>query len=681
MVAIRITRSMTKLVATVAVLLLTRPLWAALPHLDVSFKSARAWVSGNDLIVTTGRIERRWRWTGRGFLTTCITNLRHHHQWNHATPDASADWAFPSLTGGGKLISLRAHEGNNQGFTSAHLTVQAVIVYPRNNIALRYVIWAFPGVSGLRTQVQVRRLHTTVLAADHPMDTRDNYVSPGVVDRVPVNLAGKIVTWIGYYADTQRRDKPGTPILRTQRNTSAAAHGKVMWASVADISDHHGNGLILVKESHKCVNTPHLGANTGWFQWNRHGLANTGTGWFLHDVHHSTYHECWASWVIVYHGNGLAMQHALKRFDRTRFPIHPRQDIYIMTNTWGDEVARGARLNNVLKEIKSQANLGIDALEIDGGWKRKRYNRRPSWRPVYPDGWKTIRARAAREGVRLGLWCSTACPYKDMAWNYDHGGFRYFKIDLGVFPRMRDVARVTARARRLILLSHHRVSINWDITEKSPRIGYYFGRQYGNIFLENRQTQQPQNVIYVPYLVLRDAWQVAKYVNLNEFQIPTSDVDLVSRTLSDAWRYTNSYCFMQTIMGSPIFFTPTHLFTPATRQKIRKLIAVYKAHRSAMYAGYVFPIGKLPDNATWSGFQNQNFRTDTGFITLFRQVNNHHEHHKVALDFVARRTLTITNLLTRTERTVHVPASGKVNFTIPTAPGFLYLQYKVASGK
>ncbi len=675
-------KALFRLVITLTTLVLCGRLWAALPQLNAAYKSAHAWTTGDNLTVSTGRIERQWHWTGRGFVTTSVSNLHGKFQWNDAKPDADADWSFPSLTGSGKLISIHAQSGNDHGFTSKHLTVAAVIDYPQNNIGLRYVIWVFPHASGLRTQVQVRRLRAIAAKAAHVDDVHDNYASPGVVDRVPINLAGRMVRWIGYYADTQHRNMRGTPILREQRYAAARARGKVTWASVVAVHNHRGDGLIMVKESDKCVNTPHLGPNTGWFQWNQHGLVNTGTGWFLNSVHDQAYHHCWASWVITYQGNRLAMQLALKRFDRICFPIHPRQDEYIMANTWGASyAARGASLRNVLAEIKSQANLGIDVQEIDAGWGRGHNPRRLSWWPRYSDGWKTISAAAAKAKVRLGLWFEAKCPYKNLAWNYDHGGFRYFKIDFCDFPRMRDAAKVTGHIRRLILHSHHRLRVNWDVTERLPRIGYYYGRQYGNVYLENRQTQQPRNVIYVPYLVLRDTWQLAKYDNINEFQITTTDTRLVNRKLSDAWQYSNSYCFMQTIMGSPMIFTQTHLFSQATRQRLRRLIAIYKANRSAMFAGYVFPIGNLPNNATWSGFQNQDFRTHRGFITLFRQIGNHHVNQNIALDFVAGKTLTITNLLTHGIRIVHVPASGMVNFSIPNAPGFLYLSYRINSSQ
>ena len=54
-------------------------------------------------------------------------------------------------------------------------------------------------------------------------DVKENHVSPGAVDRMPLNLAGKTVRWVGYYAVTEHRDTPGTALLREQRDTSAAA--------------------------------------------------------------------------------------------------------------------------------------------------------------------------------------------------------------------------------------------------------------------------------------------------------------------------------------------------------------------------------------------------------------------------------------------------------------------------
>ncbi len=48
---------------------------AALPALHTTWRSVEVRTQGDRLIVSTGLVERNWRWTGKGFVTT---GLRDH---------------------------------------------------------------------------------------------------------------------------------------------------------------------------------------------------------------------------------------------------------------------------------------------------------------------------------------------------------------------------------------------------------------------------------------------------------------------------------------------------------------------------------------------------------------------------------------------------------------------------
>lgn len=102
------------------------------------------------------------------------------------------------------------------------------------------------------------------------------------------------------------------------------------------------------------------------------------------------------------------------RFVVCVYPVGPR-DIYIQANTWGRSQGRlehreAASEKNVLTEIDSCADLGIDVLQIDDGWQGDGYD---SWKPApqrYPAGWERVRARAEERGVKLGLWMAAMPP-------------------------------------------------------------------------------------------------------------------------------------------------------------------------------------------------------------------------------------------------------------------------------
>lgn len=504
---------------------------------------------------------------------------------------------------------------------------------------------------------------------------------------------------IGYYSDTQNRNRPETEILREERLMGAS--GSNDWASIL-VATRDRDGLMLVKESHKCVNTPDGDADTGGFEWDGEGLGVSGLGWELKDVGEDRYYACWANWMVLSHGNEDDMALDLKIWDRIRYPVDPARDIYIMANTWGSSIRKRdgqiqAREDNVLAEIASQADLGIDVQQIDDGWQGFGYDQ---WRPVrenalepndaaygiyasdtypvYPEGWKNVREFAKTEGVVLGLWVAKNIPLEDLVWNYENGDFRYFKIDFAHLEDMRSYENLMGRARELILHSGHKVRINWDVTERAPRVGYFSGREYGNIYLENRKPVQPAGVVYTPYLVLRDAWQVSKVLNLNKFQITVQNNDRVNREVSDACLHPHGYTVAQALMGSPIFFQETHYYTGEARRQIRPLLKVYKQHRNEIYKGYVFPIGDKPDNKSWSGFQCHIPNHTTGYLTLFRQIGNTEPTQSIPLKFLADGTrIKLTDLVDETCRDLTVGDGGGACFSIDKPAGFKFMKYEI----
>jgi hypothetical protein len=633
--------------------------------------------------------------------TISLRHLETGREWAEPPNGQKCDWKIHGTEEPGRLISLEAHPGDDQGFTSGHLEVTATFIYPQGRLSLQYVIWAYPDALGLRTQLRCKRnrknpaADPAAQAGGHGDRDRE-----GIVDSFPVSVAHRILHHIGYFAGTQNRNTHELEILKEQKQLDPPAGGQVDWSNILAIREADC-GILLVKESHKCVNTPGMGANTGRFTWDKGIIRNTGSGWYLEDFSSDRYRKCWASWVVLFQGSEDDMTLVLKSFDRLRYPIDPERDIYILANTWGSSKdmrssRMQAREDNIVTEIDSQADLGIDVQQIDDGWQGFDFD---SWRPityyelrpddaiyplyrsdtypVYPQGWRKVRDYARGKGLKLGLWAAIRISADDLIWNYEQGDFRYFKLDYAHLGTMAEVEDLMGKARKLILHSGHTTRINWDVTEKNPRVGYFFGREYGNIYLENRKPEWPPGVVYKPYLVLRDAWQLSKYVNLNKFQITVQNVDRVSRELSDAYRHPHDYCLAQTLMSSPIFFQETQYYTEAARLQLRPLIALYKKHRNAMFRGYVFPIGDVPDNKTWSGFQNHDPGAGQGFVIILRQLHNTQTRKQIALKFLSNQSITLTDLQTGKARRVAVAESGVLDFTIPQAPGYLFLKYVI----
>ena|GEM_PF-2392090 len=212
----------------------------------------------------------------------------------------------------------------------------------------------------------------------------------GRVDRLPV--AGSLYRGIGYYNDTQHRHEPELHLVREEKVADAV----VDWARALQVESAVG-GVMVVKESHKCVNRS--GGDTGAFLIGDHAVEVTGWGLGLEDLKEDEWRRAWATWTVVYNEpTADSRPMALKRFDRVRYPPDAALDLYLKANTWGsgiDQPASLARASEagILAELDSVADLGLDTLQIDDGWQvgrmRKEAEPMEEWRPRqdwYPQG-------------------------------------------------------------------------------------------------------------------------------------------------------------------------------------------------------------------------------------------------------------------------------------------------------
>ncbi len=647
---------------------------ATLGAARVSFEAGR-------LTVTTGRVSRQWRWTGAGLATVSLLDVRAGRQWVTGEPTHRCDW---SLTGridddsAAELTALSAAESDDEGFTSPHLEVIAEIEYPRAKLTVQYLVWAYPDAPGLRTQLRAKALGGDVSPAAE---------APSRCDLIPAVTDGLTRRAIGYYNETQQRNRPETDLLAEEITEKA----EVDWASILCLEDTRG-GLAVVKESHKCVNQ--AGYDTGGFTVSPAGLTTTGWGLTAADLLGDRFRGGWATWCVLWTGGDDERELAIKVFDRLRYPVDPATDMYVKANTWGSgDTGRQSRDQameaNVLAEIDSVAELGIELLQIDDGWQvdpdatGPRPSEKLGWKPhpqVYPRGWANVVARAAEKGVKMAIWApAQSISLAEMKWNFDRAGFVAWKLDFANLGTYEKLEETMAKVRAFLLYTGHKAHAVWDVTENPPRYGYYWAKEYGCLWLENRKPNHPASVIAVPHLILRDAWQLARYTNLNKFQLPVQNIDRVDREASDAYLHNHPYSVAVTLMGLPVFFQTTRHYTGEARREIRDVLALYKAHREGLFARFLFPIGAKPDNAGFTGFQAYRPADPVGYLMIYRELNAPEPTGTVNVRFLAGQTLELTDLRDGATRTVTVAADGAVPFTIDTPADFAFCRYEVQS--
>jgi hypothetical protein len=510
--------------------------------------------------------------------------------------------------------------------------------------------------------------------------TAAHYTPAGSVDYIPLSRNAFSYQFAGYFADTQHRNSQNTPILLEKSYQEAIPAGFINnWASLVMVQGKQG-GLAIVKESHKCANQ--YGVDTGGFEFQDNGIAVSGTSVLPAALSPDKFISCWATWTIAYSGQAFEGQLALKEFDRFRYPVVPERDIYTQANTWGTAYRKGAMEANVLKEIASTKELGIDYLQIDDGWQvppgSSTWNPGTNgWKPhpeVYPQGWTNVRKAAKEAGVTLGLWAAAEpVSLDELKWNYEHGGFLSYKLDFASLSDRSRIESIMGKARDFVLHTAHKVKINWDLTEIEPRYGYFWAKEYGSIYLANRKPDHPY---YIPYLVLRDAWHLSKYININKIQTTVQNVRLVNPNGSDAVKHCQEYALGIGMTGTPLFFQETYKYEGVDRNTVAKVMERYKQHRDHIYHSFAFPVGEEPNNKTWSGIQYIKPGSKTGYLYLFRELLNTQQSKEIRLEKLAGKTIEFKEILSGKSWIGSADKNGSVKFTIPEPATFMFIQYK-----
>ncbi|MEX2428817.1 MAG: hypothetical protein WD577_11275 [Bacteroidales bacterium] len=668
-----------KIVLSALMLFLVHVSYAQIPGVNLDFKNASVATHNNEIIVSTGEVTGKWQWTGVGFVTTGFKNIADDKEWVTKKPRYLADWDLaPFKNAEAQLINLDAEISDDNNFTSQHIRVTAEIEYPESELGLRFEIWAYPGAPGLRTQVFLKGI--------------GRYFAPGNacsnnyrIDYLPVSSENLVRQAVGYLNDHDGRNDDHLDFVVDDLNEHEFFGNEEEYkaANILFVYNNEG-GVGLVKESHKVANLE--GINTGMFEYSSKGIETTGWGASLAYVDREYYIPCWANWRISWAGGEDEKQLAIKMFDRMRYPVS-EEDIVLVTNIWGaGQGVKGAREENILREIESCADLGIDVVQIDAGW-QDRDDREKTFKyssSVYPDGWENIMKLAKQENIKMGIWNTASGVNKvpNKLIHLNDAGFLYYKVDIGTWSTYDMLSDLTQNARDLLIHSNHQARINWDVTHKGLRVGYLFNREYGNLFLQNRRLQmdgrkKSPSHAYVPRRVLKDQWLFAPYLNLNQMMFNVQTTEHVLNEYSNASLYGDVYSFAITMMSSPLFFTETWRYSPESREAMKEIISIYKTHRNELYQGYVFALGERANDNSWTGFQNYHPGKDFGYLTLFREIDNQDKNKRIQLHFIKGKTLAIEDLMTGEKKNIKADDEGFVEFLMEDPASFKFYKYQI----
>lgn len=666
---------------------------ATLPSsLHASLGHARVETKDDELVISTGRMTRVWHWTGKGLATTKLQDHGNAQTYDNANSVPVCDWTLPGLINEkseGQLIGMEAHVANDDGFTNQHIEVTSTIRYETAKLEIKHIIWVFPDATGIRTQLQVKALpgfdpKAGSIADQKIVDCGGTKLGPGArVDFLPLNfsLPNRRHYW-GIYNDPGNRLDQSKPMLKEETITGYPIFQPETtdWANGLAI-DYGDHGVIQVKESAKTVNQPAY--LTGAFFVKPQGLETTGWGLDTTEIVPDRFRECWASWTIVYSGGNDGMQHALKSFDAARYPVVPARDMFILSNTWGPANPGGAQFTNedfVLKEIPAVGELGIDVMQIDDGWQKSGGGPgAKDFLPKYQNGWSDIKRAADAAKVRLGLWVAIRnANVADLNQDLDDLGFISWKADFDHLSNRSDYEARIAKYRDVMKHARDKTQFSLCPEYDDPRYGWYFAKEYGSIYFQNIQEGLPIHLTFVPYQVLRQHWLMAKYFPANKLQVMLQNPKRTRKDVSDASQHGHGYCFAMGLPFVPNFFQSAQYLDTEGTDELKKLISTYKAHREEIFTSVTYPIGDLPDNASWAGFQMVHSRNESsGHILIFRELHNPNQAKTIQLKFLAGQKIALVDTQRNTRNTLTVGKEGEVELQIDQPADYRLYRYEV----
>jgi alpha-galactosidase len=355
--------------------------------------------------------------------------------------------------------------------------------------------------------------------------------------------------------------------------------------------------------------------------------------------------------VLGYRGGRAGRIHALHAFQRSLREYRPGRDGLFLSNTWGDR-SRDARINEafLLKEVAAGAALGVDVVQIDAGWQKRRsanssashgkgasngfWAADPNSCDVdparFPHGLEPVIKAARDNRMRFGLWFGPDSSNDAANWQKDADrllkyhqemGVDYFKIDLMKTHNATSLRNQRAMFDRMLEGSNGSITFDLDVTA-DIRPGYFGLPDIGPLFVENRYTDSH---LYWPHQTLRNLWKLAQVVDPLRLRMEvlnnTRNREKYPNDPLAPELYQPDTLFAITMMANPLGWFETSNLPPAYVASMSRLVEVWKRERQRMHCGAIVPVGGAPDGVMWTGFVSAAADGKGGYALLFRESN------------------------------------------------------------
>lgn len=465
-------------------------------------------------------------------------------------------------------------------------------------------------------------------------------------------------------------------------------------------------GFFLLKEAPTCESQlSYPGCD---FVADRQRLGVAGLGMNAADLRPDQWVRCYGFVTGLAGGEEFAILRALRDYARRVRLLVPERDLQTLLNTWGDRSQdRKINAHYARIELDGTARLGLSHFMLDDGWQLGKstnsafaggslsriWDRPDYWTPCprrFPEGLAPLARHGRDIGVHLSLWYAPSKDDSYANWKRDADHLLHLHRTLGVCLfkiDMVDIADKTCEThlRRLfekvLAGSGGKVSFNFDVTA-GRRYGYFWFREFGNTFVENRYTDWKN---HYPHWTLRNFWQLSRYVPPQYLQVeflnPRRNADKYDADdpLAPA-RYRLAYCFALTLMAQPLAWFEADHFQPEQFHELAPHVRAYRAHQQAIHHGDIFPIGEEPDGTSWTGFQSiDRDRPNTGYLIVLREVNDR-PRAEILLRDVSAAPLRLEHITgDGADGTIEPAADGRASFSLPGPRSFALYRYSPAS--
>lgn len=679
------------------------------------------YASFNDGVLNVGNksIERSILFRNNFPITRYIVNKKTGYKWFHPQGKDLASFHLPVLNFECCEIRITSCVSNNHGLSQDFLLV--CVEFAERNVIIKWHLEVSPGLPFITTKLYVKgdpqnntsknpcnsiRKESTGIEIQEGTDMVEKQIQlpeKDAVDAFEIYDKHLKLETLRFFDVTDVNDT----LVRKSEELVYANRGQTAAGNVFIIKSYlEDEGLFMVKEG-----------LTAGVSLNRSQdelilkpcscVQLTGTGLDYTNLSRDEFTPCYGSTVGV--GYVQDLKKLYKKYYNRVYQGDAGRNLFIMSNTWGDRNQDKAVCEEfILREIEIGRQIGVDILQIDDGWQKgitsnSAMAKGGVWEGYYafdpefwtvnakkfPRGLEPVAEAGKRNSIKIGLWFSPDASGDMKNWEkdaeillnlYKTYDVRYFKLDGVKIRNKKCEINLIKLMERVTKESKNEVSFNLDITAE-VRFGYFYEKQFGTLFVENRYTDWGS---YCPHKTLKNLWQLSEILPARKFQFELlnnkRNESRYENDLLAPGHYTMDYLFAITMFSNSLVWMEMSNLWEEDIKVLKNIIQVYKKERQRIFSAEIFPIGDMPDGISFTGFQAV-VNEKEGYLLLFRELTKV-DTYVFKVNDLAGKKIKIENLYASGDgsciiMTDCVTADGDLEVQMEKPRTFLFARYSV----